>query len=420
MTCTTPTTGREETAPPAPSRRRTPLDLPGAFWTIWTAILVNRLATFVTPFLLLYLTTEKGVGLARAGLMVSMLGLGSMVSTTVGGWAADVLGRRPTMLTGYLLSGLSLLGLARADGPHALGVAVLAVGLTGELARPAMQAYVADVVPEHRRVRAYSLTFWAVNIGFSVATLAAGLLSGLGLGTLFVVDGLTTLVAGLLLWLALPRPARSGSAGPAQPAGSVWPVLRHRRILVLTAAATAYALVYQQAYTTLPVVMGRDGLGPEVYGPVVALNGLVIVVLQPWASTRVERHDLTRVYAASLALVGLGFGATLLATSALGHALVVALWSVGEVGCAAVISSLFVEGVPERLRGRVLALLSLTFAAGMAGGPAVGTWVLDGWGAAVLWSGCAALLVLAALAVTRFVRTTPSPVRPPTPIGAPS
>jgi hypothetical protein len=39
--------------------------------------------------------------------------------------------------------------------------------------------------------------------------------------------------------------------------------------------------VCQQAFTTLPIAMHQRGLPPRAYGLVMALNGIVIVILQP-------------------------------------------------------------------------------------------------------------------------------------------
>jgi len=58
-------------------RRRTPSGtgvvrsrlggMPRQFWVLWTGTLVNRTATFVRPFLVLFLTGSEHVSLATAG-----------------------------------------------------------------------------------------------------------------------------------------------------------------------------------------------------------------------------------------------------------------------------------------------------------------------------------------------------------------
>ena len=42
--------------------------LPRAYWYIWAGTLVNKLGTFVVPFLALYLTQQRGFSAATAAI----------------------------------------------------------------------------------------------------------------------------------------------------------------------------------------------------------------------------------------------------------------------------------------------------------------------------------------------------------------
>src|SRR6266545_582950 len=63
-----------------PSMRATFGGLPGAYWALWTGTLINRLGGFVQPFLAIYLTTERGLGIDVAGTVVALLGAGSLAA----------------------------------------------------------------------------------------------------------------------------------------------------------------------------------------------------------------------------------------------------------------------------------------------------------------------------------------------------
>ncbi|NHN56983.1 MFS transporter [Calidifontibacter sp. DB0510] len=377
--------------------------LPSGYWVLWTAVLVNRLATFMVPFLTLYLTTTRGLPVTTAGLIASLLGAGAMVSGLIGGWSADRIGRRSTLLAGYFLAAITLVALALATTLPALIIAAIAVGLSSDLARPASQALVADVVPAPLRARAYSLSFWAVNIGFSLATLSAGALSRYGFTTLLLIDASSAAIAGIWLWLKAPRialPRPTGERG-----GYLSSLRTDRTLRLLVVAGIAYSTVYQQAYTTLPLTMSRQGLGPAAYGVIIAINGLVIIALQPFADRVLTLVRPIHAYAGGLLLLGLGFGATALAASGWSHALVVVSWSVGEVVCAAMTGALFAAIAPAHLRGRYMALSGWCFAIGMAAGPVLGTAVLAVAGAGWLWTGCA--ITMAAVAATTLLIKDP-------------
>ena len=72
--------------------RRRVGDLPTAFWWLWSGTLVNRFGYFVQPFLLLYLVSERGLSTPQAGLALTALGAGSLVSQPIGGVLSDRLG----------------------------------------------------------------------------------------------------------------------------------------------------------------------------------------------------------------------------------------------------------------------------------------------------------------------------------------
>ena len=92
-----------------------------------------------------------------------------------------------------------------------------AVGLVAELYRPAVQAMVADIVPEAQRLRAYGLLYWAVNLGFSLSPLIAGFVARQSYLALFVADAVTTFVfAAIILWRVpetLPAASRQPPKG---------------------------------------------------------------------------------------------------------------------------------------------------------------------------------------------------------------
>lgn len=175
--------------------------LPRPFWWLWAGTLVNRLGMVVQPFLILYLTS------ALAGMIVALFGVGSLLSHPLGGWLTDLIGRRRTMASGLFADGAALLALGASTSLGAIAVCAFLVGLVGEVFRPASAALIADLVSPVDRPRAYSLQYWAVNLGFSVASLSAGLLVSRGYAVLFFVDAGTAAIFALLVLRGIPRPA---------------------------------------------------------------------------------------------------------------------------------------------------------------------------------------------------------------------
>ncbi len=50
-------------------------------------------------------------------------------------------------------------------------------GLLTDLYRPAVSAAIADLVPPEERPRAYGYLYWAINLGFAIAAVVAGLIA---------------------------------------------------------------------------------------------------------------------------------------------------------------------------------------------------------------------------------------------------
>ncbi|GLW21224.1 MFS transporter [Microbispora amethystogenes] len=334
---------------------------------------VNRLGTMVEPFIGVYLTQARGVPLATAGLVMTMFGVGSLLAQPVAGWLSDRFGRRVTLTGGMVATAVTMLALGYTTSVPGLVAGMLVLGIVVDAYRPASQAIVADLVPPEDRPRAFGLLFWAVNLGFAVAMVAGGWLARSGFTVLFWVDAVTCLVFGVLVWRAIPetRPAREDA-----PPGRFADVLRDRVMLAFVLANLVYALVYLQAYSTLPLAMTGQGLPTSAYGMAMAVNGLLIVVVQPVTTTWLARFDPSRVLAAGFALVGLGFALTSLVSSGAGHAATVAVWTLGEALTAGIPGAIVATLAPAHLRGRYSGLYGLSWSAGALLAPLVGTRLL--------------------------------------------
>ncbi|WP_232326348.1 MDR family MFS transporter [Microbispora sp. ATCC PTA-5024] len=349
--------------------------LPRAFWVLFAGTFVNRLGTMVEPFIGVYLTQARGMSLAAAGLVMTMFGAGSLLSQPVAGWASDRFGRRVTLTGGMTATAVTMVALGYTTSLPGIVAAMLVLGVVVDAYRPASQALVADLVSPQDRPRAYGLLFWAINLGFSIAMVAGGWLAGSGFTVLFWVDAVTCLIFGILVWRAIPetRPVRAAEEG-----GSFTDVLRDRLMVAFVLINFAYALVYLQAYSTLPLAMtGVAGLPASAYGVAMAVNGLVIVVVQPVTNSWLARYDPSKVLAAGFVLVGAGFALTAAVASTPGYALSVAVWTLGEVLTAGIPGAIVAALAPAHLRGRYSGLYGLSWSAGTLLAPLAGTRLLE-------------------------------------------
>jgi MFS family permease len=365
--------------------------LPRTFWVLWAGMFVNRIGTFVVPFLAVYLTQARHLPIATAGFMAALYGAGSVVASPLGGYLADHAGRRTTMVAALGLGGASMIALGFVQRLEILAPACFLVAMIGECYRPALQAAVADIVPMRDRVRAFGVLYWVINLGVAIGLTFAGFLATRSFVWLFVGDGLSSLVFAAIVWRAVPetRPARAEHE--ARPHGLVRGFLapyRDRPFLAFLALNTLVFLVFMQHATALPIEMANHGVPRTAMGAVLAVNGFLIVLLQPLLAPWMARHDRSRLIAAGAALLGVGFGMNALLSTAPGYGAGVALWSVGEIGLLPVANAVVADVALPDLRGRYQGAHGLTFSTALCLGPLIGTAALQYAGGTVLWLGC--------------------------------
>ncbi|MFD1828742.1 MULTISPECIES: MDR family MFS transporter [Streptomyces] len=393
--------------------------LPRTFWWLWTSTLVNRLGAFVATFLAMYLTVERGYSATYAGLVAALHGLGGVVSSVGAGVLTDRLGRRPTLLLAQLGTAVSVAVLGFMTHPAAIAGVAFAVGATSNASRPAVQAMIADIVPPEDRVRAFSLNYWAINLGFAVSASAAGLIAEHGYLALFLGEAAMTLVCAVLVYVRIPesRPGhgaeggRDGTGAAGTEDGgrervSMATVLRDGPFMAVVGLSFLVSTLFTQAFVTLPVDMAGKGLSSSDYGLAVAVNGVLIVALQLPVTRFIEHRDPARLLVVSSLLTGLGFGLTAFAGSVGAYALAICVWTLGEMVNAPTQTGLVTRMAPAHGRGRYQGMYTMSWSVAALVAPPAGGAVLDLWGSGVLWGLTALVGAVAAVGYLVLMRVT--------------
>lgn len=408
--------------------------LPGAFWWLWIGTLVNRLGGFVLPFFAFYITGPLHRSAAFAGAIAALFGAGAAVSGVIGGVLTDRIGRKPTLVGSQLANAATIVVLGYARSPWALAAGALAVGLATSAFRPALNAMIADMVPAEDRVRAYALTFWAINLGFSFSMAAVGLVAHFGYRVLFYADAATTIVCALLIAamvrdttpVEVIRAARSRRAGQcadavagAQVSGGggrggrggggrggegLGTVLQDRTFVAFVATTFLLLIVFNQVNAGLPMAMSASGLSASAFGRIAAINGVLIVLLQMPVTRLLKRYPEGRVLAGAGLVIGAGFGVLAFGQSAAMYVLCVVVMTMGEIGNTPTGQAIVARLSADHLRGRYQGVYQLAWTLGQVAAPLAGGAVLSAFGGTPLWIGCFAVTVLTAAGFLRIGR----------------
>ena len=380
------------------------LSLPRAVHILCVGTLINRAGTLLVPFLTLYLHSRLGLGIETATRILGAYGAGALVAAVVGGQLADRFGRKRVMV-GSLLGGAAVLAvfpLLDAPGLVAAGLFVFAV--VGEMYRPATQAMIADLVEPARRPQAFALMYVAINLGFVIAPVVGGLLATTSFRWLCWADGLTAAVYALVL-LAMVRETRPGQEQAASDRSdsvgwraALGIIARDRTMLAFCAGIVLIGLIFMQVASTFPLYLGQLGIDARTYGRIIAVNGLMITVLQlPFAAwARGWRRD--RVLIASGIVMGAGFYLNVFARTPLQFAAVVVVWTLGEMMNAVFAPTIVSDLAPTALRGRYMGLFSMCFSSAAMFGAPLGGIVLARGGGKALWTA----VLLAGLTAAAF------------------
>ena len=370
--------------------------LPESFWYLLAGAFVNRLGYMVEPFLALYLSGPRSFGASTVGVVLAAFGAGAFASQPIGGYLADRFGRRSTLVGGMIGSAASFMLLASVRDLALIAVAACLSGLTIDLYRPAVSAMIADLVAPENRAKAFALLYWAINLGVAVAGVTGGLLAARSYWLLFIFDAATCLAFAVLIARKVPetRPARQ-----AGEQGGYGQAVRDGLLLTLGAAILLGTIVYMQCFVTLPLAVAADGLGPEAYGLIYAVNPIVVIVAQIGVLRVIDRLPGVPTLAISAVIMGVGFGLTAVASSVPFYMLTVVVWTLGEIGFNAVGPAMVADIAPAHLRGRYNGVIGMSFGAAALVAPLVGTQVFENYGETALWAGCLVLSIVSAAVI---------------------
>jgi len=357
--------------------------LPAQYWILFSGTLVNRFGHFVIPFLAIYLR-QRGYEGHVLGLTLGAYGAGALIAGVIGGYLADRIGRKPTMLISCGGSALFMLLLSQAEGVPALVITTFMNGLMVAMYSPAAGALIADLVPHHLRVRAFSCQRLAINLGFAVGMATAGFMAARSFMALFIVDAATTIILGLTILFGLkPRPrVASGTDGWGH-------ALKHMKGNVpfqfAAVASFLIAVVFWQMSSSygLQTTEGA-GLSERTFGMLMALNGFMIVLMELPLTSFTRRFPPVKIMAIGYALIGVGMGLNALGASLTLLVISMIVFTIGEMIALPISSSHMAALAPDEMRGRYQGVMALTWSAATMLGPSMGLALYDS-SPALLW-----------------------------------
>ncbi|QNG19352.1 MFS transporter [Rhodococcus triatomae] len=153
----------------------------------------------------LFVVEALGQDVALAGIALTVFAVGNAAVLVFSGRLSDRYGRKPFVITGLVICGVSTVAMGLTDNLVAFFVLSATAGIGSGIMSPAQQAAVADVLGAKARGGPVLATFQMVSdIGGVLGPVAAGLLAEyLSYGVAFAVTG-AVMVAAAGVWVLVP------------------------------------------------------------------------------------------------------------------------------------------------------------------------------------------------------------------------
>lgn len=190
---------KEPPAAPQLSAGHDGASIPRSFIPYFAILFVFTLGGSSDAFLLLKLT-DCGVGARFLPLLWSALHVVKSVGSLAGGRITDQIGRRPCIVFGWLWYAVVYATLGFAENKTVVVVTFLSYGLYYGFTESAERAFVAEMVPDSGRGRAFGLHNLVEGLGALPASLLFGFLwKTSGTTTAFLVSAIFAATAALLI-----------------------------------------------------------------------------------------------------------------------------------------------------------------------------------------------------------------------------
>lgn len=357
-------------------------------WLLSLVMLINRSGTMVIPFMTLYLTTEKGYSIGKAGFVFGLFGFGAFSGAWIGGKLTDKIGFYPVQLITLLGGGCLFMVLGQMESYGLICLFTYLVSFVNEAFRPANSTAIAFYSKPENRTRSYSLNRLAINLGWAVGAGIGGYIAHISYELLFWVDGVTNIIAAGLMWAFVKPVNYKPSKDKQETTQKTISAYHDKKYIIFVILTMLFASCFFQLFTNMTVYFKlHHHLSEQFIGFLMALNGLIIVAVEMALIYKLEgrRHHVVYI-STGIALVGTSFLLLNLpvATILLSLTMIVIV-TFGEILSMPFMNSYWITRTQANNRGEYAALYTMAWSAAQTLGPMGGAQVAEHWGFSVLW-----------------------------------
>ena len=365
-------------------------------WWLALITLINRAGTMVIPFLSLYLNKDLGFSLSSIGWILSVYGLGSVAGSWIGGKLADKLGFYRVMVYSLFATGIMFILLQYLTTLLSFCIGIFVVMVVADSFRPAMFVAMSAYSKPENKTRSVTLIRLAINLGFSAGPAVGGIIiTTLGYSGLFWVDGITCILATILLVKVLhPKKTKPQDSIINENPESVF---KDKPYWLFFVAMAIFGIIFLQYFSTIPLYYKDVHLLSELeIGLLMGMNGLFIFILEMPLIKWLENSTFTIIGLMVLGalLVGASF-IVLIMTSWIGILIFgMLLMTIGEMIVFPFSNAFAMQRAKRGKLGEYMALYTISFSVSHVFGHNAGMQMIDKIGFDNTWIVIAILSVI--------------------------
>jgi MFS family permease len=365
-------------------------DFPEKFWVVVGTSFIDQIGnTLLFPFFSLYITQKFGVGMTQAGIVLGTFSAFGLIGSMIGGALTDKFGRKSLVLFGLIFSAISTLSLGLVNEFTVLIPLAVVIGLLSNIAGPARQAMVADLLPEEKRQEGFGVLRVVGNMAWIIGPTIGGFIAGRSYFALFVMDAVISCIVAVIFFFYIneTKPETSGeSEGVLKTFAGYSTVLKDYAYVAFLVVSMLMGLVYQQLYNSLSVYL-RDshGIQPQGYGFLLTASAITVILFQFPTTRIIKKYPAFLMMAVGVFFYMIGFGMFGFATVYWLFTVAVIIITVGEMVIMPTASALAANFAPEDMRGRYMAVFGLSWALPATVGPSAAGLILDNFNPNLLW-----------------------------------
>ena len=369
-------------------------------WYLSAVMLVNRSGTMVVAFMSVYCIRQLHFSIVQASIVMMLFGAGSMCGAFIGGKLTDKIGFYDLQVGAQLSGGVLFIILGYQHTFLSVAAGSFILSLFNESVRPANSAAIAHYSNENNKTRSFSLSRLAVNLGWAFGGALGGLLASVNYKLLFWVDGGTNILAGLLLFILIARPAVVRAKHEEHSTSSNKSAYSDKVYLVFVLLGVLFNICFYEFIIMEPAFYKLDWhFGERFIGFLLALNGIIIAFIEMVMIHNIEgkRNSLMYICLGILLSVAGFILLNLVPPLAVIAILLVLLMTFSEMLSMPFMNTFWINRAQDHNQGEYAALYSMSWSAAQIIAPLVGGFVIAYGGFRLLWWVLAGICLISVL-----------------------